>query len=99
VHLLEPLPADGSDPVKNYHLLRRELELYRQELAGKPEIVAVSKLDLSGAEEVRQRVERELGCDVLGISAATGAGLARLVGRILELLDAAKPQAALESTT
>lgn len=87
IHLLEPLPSDGSDPVKNYQLLRRELELYRQELAAMPEIVAVSKLDLTNAEEARARIERELGREVIGISAATGAGLSRLVGRVMEVLD------------
>src|SRR4051794_12325914 len=35
VHLVEPLPADGSDPVRNYHTIRRELELYRPEMADK----------------------------------------------------------------
>jgi GTP-binding protein len=93
VHLLEPAPSDGSDPVRNYQLLRRELELYRQELVDRPEIVAVSKLDLTGAEEVRQRVEQELGREVLGLSAATGAGLATLVSRVMRLLST-KPQEA-----
>src|SRR5207245_10234709 len=26
VHLVEPLPADGSDPVQNYRVVRRDLE-------------------------------------------------------------------------
>src|SRR5271165_287898 len=42
VHLVEPLPADGSDPLENYRTIRRELELYREALATKPEIVALS---------------------------------------------------------
>src|SRR6516164_4235537 len=28
VHLVEPLPADGSDPLNNYQVVRRELELH-----------------------------------------------------------------------
>ena len=28
VHLIEPMPLDGSDPLHNYHMVRRELELY-----------------------------------------------------------------------
>src|SRR3954467_15733260 len=43
VHLVEPLPADGSDPVQNYRTIRRELQLYSAPLATKPEFVAVSK--------------------------------------------------------
>jgi GTP-binding protein len=86
IHLLEPLPADDSNPVQNYRILRRELELHSQALANKPEIIAVSKMDLTDSEEVRNRVERELGQPVLGISAATGQGLAQLVGRVVEVL-------------
>lgn len=90
IHLLEPLPSDDSDPVENYRMLRRELELYSVALAAKPEIVAVSKMDLTGAEAVRERVERELGRPVLGVSAATGQGLSQLTGRVVALLDEAK---------
>jgi GTPase len=86
VHLVEPLPADDSDPLENYRVLRRELELHGSEVAAKPEIVAVSKQDLTGSEEVRKRLERELEREVVGISAATGQGLAQLVGRVLEAL-------------
>src|SRR5919201_65573 len=71
VHLVEPLPSDGSDPVQNYRLVRRELELYNQALADKPEVVAVSKAELTGSETVRERLEHELGHEVLAISSVT----------------------------
>jgi GTP-binding protein len=86
IHLVEPLPADGSDPLANYRTIRRELELYRPALAAKPEVVAVSKSELTGSDEVRERLERELGCEVLSISAVTGAGLSRLVQAVVEKL-------------
>jgi GTP-binding protein len=86
VHLVEPCPSDGSDPLTNYHILRRELELHGAEVAAKPEVIAISKMDLTGSEEARARLARELGKEVLGISAATGQGLAQLVGRILDSL-------------
>ncbi|MBI3823488.1 MAG: GTPase ObgE [Planctomycetes bacterium] len=86
VHLVEPLPLDDSDPVANYRMVRHELELYRQELATKPEVVAVSKSELTDSDAVRERMARELGLEVLAISAVTGQGLAQLVGRVAELL-------------
>lgn len=88
VHLVEPMPLDGNDPANNYRMVRRELELYRQELATKPEVVAVTKCELTGSADVRDRLERELGCEVIAISAVTGQGLAQLVGRIAEQLAA-----------
>jgi GTP-binding protein len=86
VHLVEPLPPDGSDPLQNYRAIRRELELHGRGLADKPEVVAVSKAELTGSEEVRSRLERELGREVLAISSVTGQGLSRLVGAVARLL-------------
>ena len=88
VHLIEPLPGDGNDPLQNYRMVRRELELYNPALADKPEVVAVSKAELTDSEEVRARLEQELGREVLAISAVTGQGLARLVGAVAALLAA-----------
>jgi GTP-binding protein len=86
VHLVEPLPADGSDPVRNYHIVRQELILHGRELAEKPEVVAISKAELTGSEQVRERLQKELGREVLAISSVTGQGLASLVRAIVARL-------------
>jgi GTP-binding protein len=93
VHLIEPLPPDGADPLDNYRAIRRELELYRPGMASKPEVVAVSKAELTGSAEVRERMERELGRKVLAISAVTGEGLSRLVGAVVQCLAEAPAEA------
>jgi GTPase len=95
VHLIEPMPLDGSDPLENYRMVRRELQLYRKTLATKPEVVVVSKSELTASDEIRARLQQELGRDVLAISAVTGQGLAQLVGRVAEQLQAV----AIESNT
>jgi GTP-binding protein len=82
VHLVEPFPPDGADPVYNYRIIRQELELHSAELAQKPEIIVLSKAELTGSDEVRQRMENELHRPVLAISAVTGQGLASLVRQI-----------------
>src|SRR5262249_9597391 len=86
VHLVEPAPLDSSDPLENYRTVRRELERYSEALARKPEVLAVSKAELTGSEAMRQRLERELQKPVLAISAVTGQGLARLVGAVSDAL-------------
>lgn len=91
VHLVEPLPMDQSDPVENYRLIREELSKYDEQLAERPEIVVVSKAELPGADEVRQRLAAESSRDVLLISAVTGQGLNQLVNRIGALLDEHRP--------
>lgn len=86
VHLVEPLPADGTDPVENYAAIRSELVHFNPALEKRPELVAVTKAELPGADDVRGRLQERLGCEVLMISAVTGAGLNRLTGAIAGLL-------------
>jgi GTP-binding protein len=87
VHLVEPEPLDGSDPVANYRTIRDELGRYDVQLGWRPEIVAVSKADLPGAEAVHRRLAEALGRPVLLISAVTGRGLDELVAAVVRQLD------------
>ncbi len=87
VHVVEIEPEDGSDPVENYHAIRRELMNYSAELAEKDEIIAVNKTDLLGSDEDREeavglmRAALKLGRDdvILGVSGATGLGVRGLL--------------------
>jgi len=94
VHMVEPKPMDGSSPVEAYHRVRRELRLYSERLAEKPEIVVASKMDLPGSEEGREALQKALGVEVLPISAVTGRGLRRFVSAILKVLEGLRAQAA-----
>lgn len=79
VHLVEPQPMDGSDPIENYRAIRSELDQYGHGLAERPEIVAVSKAELPAAAEVRERLASDIGREVLLFSSVTGEGLDRLL--------------------
>ena len=46
----------------------------------------MSKAELTGSEEVRRRLEEELGRPVLALSAVTGQGVADLVRAVVEQL-------------
>jgi GTPase len=87
VHLVEPFPADGSDPLANYRVVRGELLQYDVQLVRRPEIVAMTKAELPGADQVRDLLARELGIDVLAISAVTGQGLDQLLRSVISTLD------------
>jgi GTP-binding protein len=98
VHLVEVAPVEG-DPESNYRAVRSELAGYGAGLDRLPEIIALPKVDLVPEEEAGRLVsewrERH-GSDavaVLGISAATGAGLDELVRTIFAALpeEAAAP--------
>jgi GTP-binding protein len=88
VHVVEPAPVDGSDPLANYRAIRDELVRYDAALGERPEIVVVSKSELPGAEDVRQALAAAIGRDVIGVSAVTGQGLDRLLAAVVARLDA-----------
>ena len=87
MHLVEPAPVDGSDPLANYRAIRDELERYDPRLAERPEIIVVSKAELPGADEVRQKLCDAAGREVLAMSAVTGVGLDKLLAAITRNLD------------
>jgi GTP-binding protein len=86
VHLVEPSPMDGSDPIENYRAIRAELQQYDVDLANRPEIIAVSKGELPGAQEVREQLDKETGREVMLFSSVTGEGLSALMSRTYALL-------------
>jgi GTP-binding protein len=92
IHLVEPSPADESDPIENYRVIRDELAQYDDRLAQRPEIVAVSKAELPGSEEILRLMQAETGGEVLLISAVTGQGLDQLVRQAAVLVEAERQQ-------
>ncbi len=56
VHLIDLVPMDGSDPVRNYEIIRKELFDYSVPLAEKPELLVFNKIDL--IPDIRERQER-----------------------------------------
>jgi len=96
VHLLDAVPPDGSTAAANYRAIRAELMGYSTELAEKPEVIVLNKLDLLADEGERRAAvealcgELRLGADqaVVPISGATGIGLAGLLERLWAMLHA-----------
>ncbi len=96
VHLLEIEPTDGSDPVENFTAINQELFDYSTQLARKPQIVAVSKMDLLAGDEDRQvaaeLVEQATGQPVLPVSSVSGDGVAALLERCWQVVQEAKQE-------
>jgi GTPase len=88
VHLVEIEPHSRQTPAEAYRTIRKELAAYSRQLAAKSEIVVLTKADLvPGDDTARKAFSKAIDKPVIAISAATGAGLARLVKAILDLLD------------
>ncbi len=92
VHLVDPVAAgEGREPRADFDAINRELALYSPELAKKPQVVAVTKMDLPDARPRLAALRRALarrkgGREVLGISAVTGEGLDALLDAVARVL-------------
>jgi GTP-binding protein len=83
VHVVDVSGASGRDPAEDLETVRRELKLFRPELAGKHQLVAANKIDaVTDADAVKALSRRaaELQLPFFAISAVTGEG----VGDLLE---------------
>lgn len=85
VHLVEPIPMDGTDPIDNYRNIRDEMRMYDPTLLERPELPVVTKCELPEAAEVAERLSSEIGQPVMSISAVTGKGLPDLTKAIMKL--------------
>jgi GTPase len=88
VHLIDCNTVDEQDPLISYRTIRRELSMYSESLAQKPELVVLNKLDATGSDDLADLFCRALpDREVLRISAVTHQGLDRLTTRIRQQLD------------
>jgi GTP-binding protein len=89
IHVVDAAGVDGRDPLDDFQQINAELHLYRPELAERPQVVALNKLDLPEARENLARLRRELPVapeNFFPIAAATREGVDALLRRVAELL-------------
>lgn len=95
LHLVDPAPIDGSDPLENYRTIRAELKAYGRGLAERPEILVATKADVwaegPDAPELLRRLGQVADRGVHPVSAVTGQGLGPLLLAVAKALDAAPP--------
>ena len=77
-HILDIMPADGSDPAENYKALRKELEQYSKALAEKEEVIVANKIDLDPDGKIVKKLKKKLNKTICPISAVTGEGIKEL---------------------
>ncbi|MAY79579.1 MAG: GTPase ObgE [Deltaproteobacteria bacterium] len=83
---------DTPDALRRYRAIRHELAAYDSVIAGRPEVIVLTKVDLvepDVAATLRQRFENETGKKVFVISSATGAGLTALTNALWDMTCAA----------
>ena len=97
LHLVDLSELQPGDALANYGMINRELARHKAELADKPQLVVLTKMDLP---EVRERAAEAVaffaqeGRPVLQISSATGAGISELVNTVGHELERLRSAAA-----
>jgi GTP-binding protein len=86
IHLLD---GASADPLGDFEKINEELALFDPQLACKPQMVVLNKMDLPQTQELWPRIEREmkkLGLEATSISAVTSQGVSTLLRRVVDLL-------------
>ena len=94
VHLIDGTQEDVKTA---YKTIRGELAAYNEELAEKPEIVVLNKIDSIEPDEVKEKVKalkRASKAEVFTCSGVTGEGFDKVLYRIIAQIDADKAEAA-----
>jgi GTP-binding protein len=89
--LLHLVDASAEDPVEAWRVVRAELDQYGAGLAGKPEVIALSKADLLDEKQrakAARAIERATGAKVFPISAPLDEGVEPLLDSVIEQLGA-----------
>ncbi|MDI3281376.1 MAG: Obg family GTPase CgtA, partial [Bacillota bacterium] len=89
VHVVDGSGLSGRDPWEDFLHINEELRLFNPELAQKPQVVAINKMDLAEARAhlpaLAERLEAA-GFPFVPISAATGEGIPQLLQAVRERL-------------
>jgi GTP-binding protein len=99
LHVVDASGASGRDAAADLLAVREEVRLSRPELLERPQLVVASKRDaVTEPDPLPSLVAaaRDLGLEVLPISAVTGQGLTDLKRRLRGLVDGARQGSALE---
>jgi GTP-binding protein len=96
VHMLEAGSDPKRTPWRDYQAINRELALYDPELAKRPQIVVLNKVDLPDVRRRRALLARPFtkrGIEVHAISAVTGEGVKELLELAWKQLSLARKDA------
>ena len=90
LHVIDVSGIEGRDPIEDYHRINKELRLYNERLAKRPQIIAANKMDIPEAKENYEKLKafaNEQGIEIFPVSAATNEGLKPLIERVSQMLD------------
>ena len=93
VHIVDISGVEGRDPWEDFKKINAELKEYSEKLASLPQLVALNKCDIFGAEENLKAFKKKCRgkYKLFPITAVTGEGTRELIEGIFEVLDTLPP--------
>lgn len=93
IHVIDIFPIDESDPWSNYELIENEIRLYSPEIAARPRLIAINKIDLLPESDIAEKIVKfqATGYPVFPISGVTGQGLNDLLNTLTDIVEASTP--------
>jgi GTP-binding protein len=90
LHLVTVFPGEERDPFEDWRAIREEMAAYDETLAAKPEVVALTKMDLpfveQSFEELRAKFEAE-GVTLFGVSAPSQKSVRPVLEKLWQLVE------------
>jgi GTP-binding protein len=90
IHLVDVSGLEGRDPCRDYANVNKELALYSKELASRPQVLALNKIDLPQAAESIKAFRSKIRRKAYPISALTGEGIDTLLAAVYKKLKSVK---------
>lgn len=92
IHVVDAAGTEGRDPIEDIHAINKELALYSEDLAKRPQVIAANKMDAlyTDRDELMERLENEfgpMGYKIFPISAVSGEGVRELLYHVRNMLD------------
>ncbi len=95
LHVVDASGAEGRDPADDFKKINAELAGYSQKLAKLPQVIALNKCDVWGAEENVKKFKKAYGrkYKIFPVTAVSGEGLQPLLDELVKLLEDLPPVA------
>ena len=99
LHVVDISGSEGRDPTEDFKKINSELKAYSKVLASLPQIVALNKCDVYGAEENIKQFKKKFSrkYKIFSITAVNGEGTDKLIEGVFSVLETLPPVKRMES--
>lgn len=99
LHVVDISGAEGRDPVEDFKKINAELSAYSKPLSKLPQIIALNKCDIYGAEENLKAFKKKYSrkYKIFPITAVSGEGTRELIEGVFDVLSDLPPVKRMES--